>query len=172
MIPTLHSINRRRILYTIAAVLGFCTWHVLAHREPTLKIVFLDVGQGDCAVIESPSGKVMLIDTGGIHSGEGMHGRSVVARDIAVENDVTGDDEGRRTVEPFLRSEGINHIDTIVLTHPHADHIGGAPTLIDDFSIDRLIDNGADDDTAELRKVLRRFIIKVSCISQRNLARF
>ena len=72
---------------------------------------------------ESPGGRVVLIDTGGISSGGAQ-------------------DEGRLVVEPFLRREGVNHIDAILLTHPHADHIGGADTLINDFPTDLVMDNG------------------------------
>lgn len=105
------------------------------HRLLELKITFLDVGQGDAAVVESPSGKVMLIDTGGV-----LH---------------NGDTEGRKVVAPFLRSEGINHIDLIVLTHPHADHIGGAVDLIDRFSVDELADNGQDADIPLVSHILK-----------------
>jgi competence protein ComEC len=93
------------------------------HNSAELIVTFLDVGQGDAAVIESPAGRVILIDTGGISSGGAQ-------------------DEGRLVVEPFLRREGINHIDAILLTHPHADHIGGADTLINDFPTDLVMDNG------------------------------
>src|SRR5215468_3644172 len=75
-----------------------------------LRVTFLDVGQGDAAVVESPSGRVVVVDTGGITSEE-------------------GDDMGRRVVAPYLRQRGINRIDAIILSHPHADHIGGAATL-------------------------------------------
>ena len=107
----------------------------IRHRPAELKITFLDVGQGDAAVVESPSGKVMLIDTGGL-----LHG---------------GDNEGRKVVAPFLRSEGINHIDTIVLTHPHADHIGGAVDLLDRFSVDVLADNGQDEEVPLVAAILK-----------------
>ncbi len=96
---------------------------VYRHSKADLKITFLDVGQGDAAVIETPDSRVILIDTGGISSGGAQ-------------------DEGRLVVEPFLRHEGVNHIDAILLTHPHADHIGGADTLINDFPTDLVMDNG------------------------------
>lgn len=96
----------------------------VTRRHPAnLTVTFLDVGQGDAAVIEAPDGRVVLIDTGGISSGGEQ-------------------DQGRQTVEPYLRRHGVNHIDAILLTHPHADHIGGADTLIEDIPTDLLIDNG------------------------------
>ncbi len=107
----------------------------IRHHPPELKITFLDVGQGDAAVVESPSGKVMIIDTGGLRH--------------------DGDTEGRKVVAPFLRSEGINHVDAILLTHPHADHIGGAVDLIDRFSVSELADNGQDAEVPLVAGILK-----------------
>ncbi len=88
-----------------------------------LKVTFLDVGQGDACVIETPSGRVILVDTGPV-------------------NEETGEDAGRNIVAPFLRYEGDNSIDAIILTHPHADHIGGAASLIKLFPVNFILDNG------------------------------
>lgn len=94
-----------------------------ARPSGELKAWFLDVGQGDGAVIETPRGSVMVVDTGGIDG-------------------VAGDNEGRRTVGPFLREQGIRRVDLLVLTHPHADHIGGAAEIIDRFPVGLVLDNG------------------------------
>ena len=102
---------------------------------PMLRVTFLDVGQGDAAVIESPGGKTILVDTGGV-SHEGAN------------------DEGRRTVAPFLRSRGINRIDMILLSHPHTDHIGGAKTLLNLFPVGLLMDNGQDADKPPVADIL------------------
>lgn len=112
------------LLYLFAnlLILGWC---LAARRHPgVLRVTFLDVGQGDAAILESPSGKVLVLDTGGIME--------------------DGDDQGRRVVVPFLKHEGINHIDALLLTHPHADHIGGAVTLLRQFPVDLLMDNSQD----------------------------
>ena len=113
----------------------FILWIGLSHRTKELRVTFLDVGQGDACVIESPSGAVLLIDAGG----------------VSLESQ---EDEGRRTIAPFLRSRGINHIDALILTHPHADHIGGAKTLLDQFSVGALIDNGQDPENPIVSPIL------------------
>ncbi len=100
-------------------------WAISHRTPPELRVAFLDVGQGDSCVLETPTGKVIVIDTGGV-------------------SPESGDDEGRRTVAPYLRSRGINRIDVMILSHPHADHIGGAKTLIEQFEVGALIDNGQD----------------------------
>jgi competence protein ComEC len=107
------------------------------HRQQAgeLRVTFLDVGQGDAAVLESPGGKVLVVDTGGILE-EGS------------------DDQGRRVVAPYLRYQGINRIDLLILTHPHADHIGGAATLISQFPVGLLMDNGQTSDAPEETRLL------------------
>jgi beta-lactamase superfamily II metal-dependent hydrolase len=79
-----------------------------------LKITVLDVGQGDGIVLESPSGHVVVID-----GGPG-------ANDNSPNTSTAGDD----VVVPFLRHEGINQVDVMVLTHPHDDHVGGLPAVL------------------------------------------
>ncbi len=70
-----------------------------AAPKNALQVVFLDVGQGDSALIMFPNGKTMLIDGGET-------------------------DQGRRLVQK-LHQRGVKQIDWLVATHPHSDHIGG-----------------------------------------------
>ncbi|HZO90320.1 MAG TPA: ComEC/Rec2 family competence protein [Chthonomonadaceae bacterium] len=118
-----RSTGRLLLLFVLACLLLLGGQGTCPRRVGLLRITFLDVGQGDAAVIESPSGKVLVVDAGGI-----------------LENE--GDDEGRRVVVPFLRSQGIRRIDALLLTHPHADHIGGALTLLQNIPVGLLMDNG------------------------------
>ena len=79
---------------------------ISARRAGALRVVFLDVGQGDCTLIELPisdSSLSMPRFTG------------------------TGFDIGERVVTPALLALGARSIDTLVLTHGDPDHIGGAP---------------------------------------------
>ncbi len=78
----------------------------------------LDVGQGDGIVAISPDEKVIVIDCG---------------------NRADGFDQGERTVAPFLRRMGIDRIDLLALTHNHSDHIGGAPYLLKNFRVDKIL---------------------------------
>ena len=75
-------------------------------------ITYLDVGQGDCALIECGA-KTMLIDAG----------------DNGNEDKVLG----------FLNSNGIKNLDYAVCTHMHSDHIGCMPEVIDEFSPDTVV---------------------------------
>ena len=83
------------------------------------RVTFLDVGQGDSSVIETPDNRVMLID-GGPES----------------------NDSGRRVIAPFLWSKGIMNIDYLVVSHPHLDHYGGLSYILDNFDVVEVWYNG------------------------------
>ena len=70
-----------------------------------MRVTFIDVGQGDSALLEGPGGFVMLVDGGGRYD--------------------DSFDTGARVVEPVLRARGIGRIDLVVLSHPHPDHLNG-----------------------------------------------
>lgn len=93
---------------------------------PLLRVTFLDVGQGDSTVIESPSGRVVVIDGGGIPG----------------TNEATGHDPGSRAVVPFLRSRGISAIDLLVATHPDDDHVQGLVSVTERLQVRAALDNG------------------------------
>jgi len=80
-----------------------------------LRFTFLDVCQGDGAVVELPDKRVMVVDTG---------------------------KNGFQTAN-FLRYRGIGKIDLLVLTHWHPDHCGGLALLLDRFQIREIWDNGS-----------------------------
>jgi competence protein ComEC len=111
------------LLLFLLANLLLIGWALTPRRSAgELRLTFLDVGQGDAAVLESPSGKVMVVDAGGLLP--------------------DGDDQGRRVVAPFLRSRGIYRLDALLLTHPDADHIGGAASLLERLPVGVLLENG------------------------------
>ncbi len=82
-------------------------------RPGWLRVVFLDVGQGDATLVRLPDGDAMLVDAGGVAG--------------------TSFDIGERVVAPALRALGVWRLDTLVLTHGDPDHIGGAPTILRRF---------------------------------------
>ena len=114
-----------------ALVLAFACVIVpsLVQRAHGLTITQLDVGQGDAAVIRTASGRIVLIDAGG----ELEHGTSTVSSAERV---------GARIVLGYLRRAGITHVDLLILTHPHGDHVGGARPIIDAMPVGMIFDSG------------------------------
>jgi competence protein ComEC len=87
--------------------------HLRFGRTAFLEAMFIDVGQGAATLVRFPSGHAMLVDAGG--AGPGRF------------------DVGRRVVEPAVWAAGVHRLTHVVATHGDADHIGGAPSLVDDF---------------------------------------
>jgi competence protein ComEC len=86
-----------------------------------LEIHFLDVGQGDAIAIRTPVGRWLLIDTG-------------PADDRF--------DAGERRILPFLRAHGVQRLELMILTHPHRDHIGGAPAILRGVVVGTVVEPG------------------------------
>ena len=89
----------------------------------SLTLHFLDVGQGDAAVIRTPGGHWILVDAG--PAGEGT-------------------DAGRRVVAPFLQRQGVRSLSLAVVSHAHADHLGGLPSVMARLRTGLVIEPGAD----------------------------
>lgn len=81
-----------------------------------LEIEYIDVAQGDSSLLISPNGKVMLIDA--------------------------GKPKAYPEVKEALDDRHIKKVDTLIVTHPHEDHIGGIPKVMENYEIGRLYMNG------------------------------
>jgi competence protein ComEC len=89
-----------------------------------VRITFLDVGQGDAAVVEGPRGFTAVIDGGGSYD--------------------DSFDTGARVVEPYLRARGIVRLDLVALSHPHPDHLNGLMRVLARFPVAALWTSGDD----------------------------
>lgn len=105
-----------------SALLGATTVSGSNWKKPgELAVVYLDIGQGDAIFIQTPRGKNILIDSG---EGKTPDSRYLKAVDAA-----------GRVIFPFLRQIGVTHLDVIVTTHPHSDHMGSMHEIIGDRNI-------------------------------------
>ena len=84
------------------------SWETTDSGDGAFEVHILDVGQADAAVIFSPDGETMVID-----SGNWYH-------------------EGEAVIE-FLEAHDVDRVDHLVATHAHADHIGGHAEIIEHF---------------------------------------
>ncbi|MCK4261618.1 MBL fold metallo-hydrolase [bacterium] len=123
-----------KFLILLLTALAVLIWGLVLHQPShLLKVTFLDVGQGDSAFIQFPCGGNMLIDGG-------QGGRY---------------DMGKKVLTPFLRRKGVRKIDTLLLTHPHADHVGGLATVLRNFKVGLVLESGQSHTTYSYEEFLR-----------------
>lgn len=87
-----------------------------------LKVVFLDVGQGDSIFISTPSHKNILIDGGN-----------------RIDYVDDGFDAGQSIVLPYLRHNGIMRLDLMAYSHPDSDHMGGLASIMNELRVDTVL---------------------------------
>lgn len=104
-------------------------YKLMARAEGELRVHFLDVGQGDCTVIQFPSGDVVLIDAG------------------------DGSFFNRIHTVRYLKALAPAHL-TMILTHADADHYGGFEALVQAFGADAFYLPAAGEDTPEYAALL------------------
>ncbi|WP_430788139.1 ComEC/Rec2 family competence protein [Virgibacillus flavescens] len=95
---------------------------------PNMDVHFIDVGQGDSILIETPADKTILIDGGTPESG--------------------------KDIVNFIKKQQINKIDLLIVTHPDIDHIGGLSKVMKSFKIEKIMDSGKLYTTKTYRKYL------------------
>jgi len=112
-----------------ASIMVLCGVVILIISIPNkaLQIYFADVGQGDCTIIRTPSGKNIILDGGG----------SI--------NDAEGSYVGERIVVPLLYNLNMTDIDLMIASHGHMDHVGGLKTVIEKMNVKKLIVADAND---------------------------
>jgi competence protein ComEC len=90
----------------------------LSFAQSDLQVTFIDVGQGDAAWLKTPDGLDILID-----GGKQAQGPDLVS---------------------YLQGQGVTDIEVMVLSHPHADHVGGLVTVLQDMDVDAAVTNCQD----------------------------
>lgn len=132
----------RRIRWTgtlgVALLLIWWSWSPRAVPDgDTLRVTFLDVGQGDAVLLELPDGLTVLIDGGAAYDTLDM---------------------GRAVVAPYLWDRGIRRLDHVIGTHPQLDHVGGLPWILRTFEVGHYWGNGLPRDEVfyhKLQQMLR-----------------
>jgi competence protein ComEC len=111
-----------RAVIVAAACVVCVAWMPLlpAGRSREAELHMIDVGQGDALAVRTPRGRWLLFDAG---------------------RTWRGGDMGRRAVIPYLRRRG-GRVAAFVLSHPHADHVGGAAAVVAALRPERFFDPG------------------------------
>lgn len=106
---------------------------LLLYKGNNVQIHIINVGQGDCIFIETPGGSTALIDTGPAFGGYNAAESKVI---------------------PFIRKQGYNSIDILIITHFHSDHAGGMDSLVDNINVGTIISFEApEEDNMEYTRV-------------------
>jgi competence protein ComEC len=116
-------------LFVLAAILKVLLAFDL-HRGHELEVAFLDVGQGDCVLVTTPKKKRILID-----GGAGFSGDFQLSKYFPLNN---------------------CHLDLMILSHPHADHLGVLNRILDHCKVDGVIFNEVDYDSALYESWLKK----------------
>lgn len=108
----------RALIASCIAVAALVWWPLLPVGSGQMEIHMIDVGQGDAIAVRTPHGHWILMDAGRAWR---------------------GGDAGRSTVVPYLRRYG-GAVDWLILSHPHADHVGGAASVLHALRPPNLLD--------------------------------
>ncbi len=111
-------------------------WVYQRFGRSDLRVTAIDVGQGSATLVEVPGGHTVLIDGGGFSDNEAF-------------------DVGARVVAPFLWRKKIKTVETLVLSHPNADHLNGLLFIADNFNTKEFWANGEAVDKAGYRKLVQ-----------------
>lgn len=121
--------NIKRIIKIIAIIFLIISFLTMLARviNPTLKIYFIDVGQGDSTLIITPKGKKILIDGG----------------------------EGKNEILlPYLLDRGINKIDYIIISHFDSDHCNGLIEVMEKIKVGKVLVSKQPEESEEYRNIL------------------
>lgn len=158
----------------VTVLAGIIVFHPFSASPPDgrLHFDFLDVGQGDSALVTFPDGETLLVDGGG-RVGFGIATGGDDSDAAGFEPDVRG--IGEAVVSEFLWDRGLSRVDHILATHADADHIQGLTDVAKNFSVDSALFGRMpmhDHDFAELDAVMRRRRIPAETVSHGDVLRF
>lgn len=126
------------VLIVLIGVACVVWWATVSIRPGVLTVAFLDIGQGDSILIQSPTGRRLLVDGGP---------DGAVLRELA-------------TVLPWYS----RRIDVVLATHPDTDHIGGLPDVLSRYDVSYIIDNSVRHDTPSVESFLKASAIESAVV--------
>lgn len=126
-----HFITSLACLTFVLAM--YFTNYIISYN--TAQVSFINVGNGDCALLKAPGDCDILIDAGGSA------------------NSTTS---GKYIIAPYLMKNGVNDIEYVILSHTHADHVNGLIGLFDIMEIKHIIMPYNAENTEEAEKIRQK----------------
>lgn len=142
-----------------AVIIGGCLLLVASWMTPNhlfspqslLRVTYLDVGQGNSAVVEFPGNSVMLIDGGGFHGGSF--------------------DVGQHVVAPYLWHRRSHRLQAMVLSHAHPDHFRGLNFIASHFSVGQFWNNKLPNGQPDFVRLMNKLAQEnVTCLGPQELS--
>ena len=115
----IYIFKTKKILIINLLIILLCVFNEFFIYEAS--VTFIDVNQGDSALIVLPKGKTIMIDTGGLYNSNNYLSKNRII--------------------PYLNSLGLNKIDYLILTHGDNDHMGEASYLVKNIKVNNVIFN-------------------------------
>ena len=110
----------KKIIWVILFIfIVSCITVRIIKKHHNLRIYFVDVGQGDCTLICTPTNKTILIDGGGSETGSF--------------------DVGEKTLLPYILDRKITKIDYVMISHFDADHVDGVLYILEHIEVKNVI---------------------------------
>lgn len=144
-------------------ILILILWKIYPYLSDETLIYFLDVGQGDSALILTPhKSSAILIDTGGKIKFKREKWK-IPNKEYEIYKD---------TLIPFMRSIGVYKLNYLILTHGDYDHMGEAQKLVENFKVEKVIFNCGTINELEknlIKLLKKKGISYYSCIEELNI---
>ena len=145
---------RRAGVMVAGCLLLLASWmtpRYLLSTESLLRVTYLDVGQGNSAVVEFPGGGVLLVDGGGFHGGSF--------------------DVGQHVVAPYLWHRRFHRLEAMVLSHAHPDHFRGLNFIATHFSVGQFWNNKLPNGHPDFVQLMNKLAQKnIACLGPQDLS--
>jgi competence protein ComEC len=134
--------RERRIILSAVCALALLASVIVLHPlsagrpDGRLRVDFLDVGQGDAALVTMPDGTTLLVDGGGRATFGGGAGAADGEHEDTAAFEPDSWSIGDRVVSEFLWHKGLSRVNFLLATHTDADHIEGLRDVLANFRVD------------------------------------
>jgi competence protein ComEC len=160
-----RNTDHRIVLPAVAqfALLAIAIMHPFsaARADGRLRVDFLDVGQGDSALITMPDGTTLLVDGGGQPR---FRSESFQRETRSI---------GESVVSEYLWRRGLDRVDYVLATHADADHIDGLNDVVRNFAVNAALVGRAPSNDPEFSKFVQSLSdINLQTIQMGDLIRF